>query len=129
VATGISDEMVMRYVIHDALRRDLGHLSRAVESRSPFDQERRQAFGACWELFKSQLHGHHSGEGTALWPTVRPGLADRPDDLQLLGVMESEHARIGPLIVAIDAAVADLQSGAARLPETTALFSEDSPVT
>lgn len=125
MATGISDDMIMMYVIHDALRRDLELLTRAVESRASLDPNRRQAFDAGWELFKLQLHHHHTGEDTALWPMVRPRLADRPDDLELLDAMEAEHVRIGPVIEEIDAAVADKESGAARLSEATALFRQE----
>jgi len=71
MATGISDDMIMMYVIHDALRRDLEHLTRAVESRASLEPDRRQAFDAGWELFKLQLHHHHTGEDTALWPMVQ----------------------------------------------------------
>lgn len=122
MATGISDNMIMMYVIHDALRRDLEHLTRAVESRAAFDPARRHAFTAGWELFKSQLHHHHTGEDIALWPRVRRHLEGRPEDLALLDVMEEEHVRIGPTIEAIDTAAADRESGADRLAEASAAF-------
>ncbi len=125
MATGISDDMIMMYVIHDALRRDLEHLTRAVESRDLIDPQRRQPASAGWDLFKYQLHHHHTGEDIALWPRVRPRLAGRPDDLALLDEMETEHVRIGPLITDIDAAVADPESGADRLPEATAAFRKE----
>ena len=53
-------------------------------------------------------------------------LADRPDDLALLDALEAEHATIDPLLAAIDSALADRDSGPARLGEladalTTAL--------
>ncbi|MGI8653132.1 MAG: hemerythrin domain-containing protein [Geodermatophilaceae bacterium] len=122
MATGISDDTIMMYVIHDALRRDLEHLTRAVESGDLADPQRRQAANAGWELFKYQLHHHHTGEDVALWPRVRPRLAGRPEDLALLDEMEAEHVRIGPLITEIDAAVADQDTGVDRLPEATAAF-------
>lgn len=125
MATGISDDMIMMYVIHDALRRDLEHLSRAVERQDTFQPDRRQRFAAGWEVFKGQLHHHHTGEDDALWPRVRAHLADRPDDLALLEEMEAEHVRIGPAIKAIDAAVADPTSGPERLPEATAVFGRE----
>jgi len=123
MATGISDDMIMMYVIHDALRRDLEHLRRAVESRDASAPQRRQRFVAGWELFKYQLHHHHTGEDDALWPRVRAHLVDRPDDRALLEEMEAEHVRIGPTIEEIDAAVAaGPTSGADRLPEAVAAF-------
>jgi len=122
MATGISDDMIMMYVIHDALRRDLGQLSRAVETRGFLDPGRRPGFTAGWELFKAQLHHHHTGEDIALWPRVRTHLQGRPEDLALLDVMEAEHVRIGPTIEAIDIAVVDQESGADRVAEATAAF-------
>ncbi|MDQ4037796.1 MAG: hemerythrin domain-containing protein [Actinomycetota bacterium] len=122
MATGISDNTIMNYVIHDALRRDLEHLTRAVETKAAFDPRRQHAFTAGWELFKSQLHIHHTGEDDALWPRVRSHLEDRPEDLALLEVMEQEHALIGPTIQDIDAALAEQESGADRLAEATAVF-------
>lgn len=125
MTTGISDNMIMMYVIHDALRRDLEHLTRAVESKDAFDPVRQAAFHTGWELFKSQLHNHHTGEDIALWPTVRPRLAGRPDDPALLDEMEAEHVRIGPVIEEIDAAVADPESGRDRLPQATSVFRQE----
>lgn len=125
MGTGISDDMIMMFVIHDALRRDLEHLSRAVEGQDMFDPGRRGAFHAGWELFKTQLHHHHTGEDIALWPAIRPRLAGRPEDLALLGAMEAEHVRIGPCIEEIDTAVADPDSGRDRLRGATAVFREE----
>ena len=125
MATGISDDMIMMYVIHDALRRDLEHLTRAVETGDLVDPQRRQSANDGWELFKHQLHHHHTGEDIALWPKVRPRLAGRPDDLALLDAMEAEHVRIGPLIEEIDSAVADPESGRDRLPQATAVFRQE----
>ena len=122
MATGISDDMIMMFAIHDALRRDLEHLTRAVERRAPFEPEHRHAFTAGWELFKAQLHHHHTGEDNALWPRVRSHLDGRPEDLALLDVMEEEHVRIAPTIEAIDAAAADPEALADRLAEATASF-------
>ena len=94
--------MTMMYVMHDALRRDLGLLAKAAARRTPL---LRTAAG--WELFKKALLTHHVAEDEALWPPMRAALADRPDDLALLDAMEDEHARIDPLLTAIDDALAD----------------------
>lgn len=42
-------------------------------------------------------------------------LAGRPDDLALLDAMEAEHGAIDPLLHAVDAALADRESGPERL--------------
>jgi Hemerythrin HHE cation binding domain len=52
---------------------------------------------AGWELFKTELHIHHTAEDQDLWPRMRTHLADRPDQLALLQAMQDEHGRIDPL--------------------------------
>jgi hypothetical protein len=95
----VRHDMTMMYAMHDALRRDLGALARsAVPSL-------RTAVG--WELFKTALLTHHVAEDEALWPAMRVVLAEKPDDLALLDAMEAEHARIDPLLAAIDDALTD----------------------
>jgi iron-sulfur cluster repair protein YtfE (RIC family) len=113
-------DMTMMLAFHDAFRRDLGHLARAA-SRHPADLDqpaRRTAVLAGWELFKTQLHIHHTGEDHDLWPRMRTRLADRPDELALLQAMQDEHARIDPLLDAVDDALADRDGGHQRLGDT-----------
>jgi hypothetical protein len=94
-------DMTMMYAMHDALRRDLGAIATAAARRTPL---LRTAAG--WELFKKALLTHHLAEDEVLWPAMRVALADK-DDLTLLDAMEAEHARIDPLLAAIDAALLD----------------------
>jgi hypothetical protein len=91
------------YASHDAFRRDLERLAAAVaDGRADTGSVR-----AGWENFKHQLHVHHTAEDSDLWPRVRARIAGRPRDLRLLDDMEAEHARIDPLLDAVDAALAD----------------------
>jgi hypothetical protein len=118
-ATGHLDLTVM-LAFHDAFRRDLGHLARAA-SRRPADLDdpnRRTAVLAGWELFKTYLHIHHTAEDNDLWPRMRTHLADRPDELALLQAMQDEHARIDPLLEAVEGAFADRDGGHQRLGDT-----------
>ena len=46
---------------------------------------------------------------------MREAVADKPDHLALLAAMEAEHEAIDPLIEAVDAALADRESGPRRL--------------
>lgn len=111
-------DMTAMYVAHDALRRDLKLLARTAARVD--DDPRRILSGAVgWELFKKSLHVHHTAEDDALWPAMREAAADRPGDLALLAAMESEHEAIDPLIDAIDAALADRESGPQRLGDLT----------
>jgi hemerythrin-like domain-containing protein len=107
-------DMSMMYAVHDALRRDLARIAR-VTAR-PADEPAhilRTAIG--WGLFKRYLVVHHTAEDETLWPVMRQSLAGRPGDLALLDAMESEHAAMDPMLAAVDAALADRNTGPARL--------------
>ena len=118
-ATGHLDLTVM-VAFHDAFRRDLAHLARtASRHRAHLDEPARHtAVLAGWELFKTQLHIHHTAEDNDLWPRMRAHLADRPDELALLQAMQDEHARIDPLLDAVEGALADRDGGHQRLGDT-----------
>lgn len=94
-------DWTLMYAMHNALRRELEHLAK-VAAREDGDPRRILADAPGWELFKKALHAHHTAEDEALWPVMRDTLAGRPDDLALLDAMEAEHARIDPVIEAID---------------------------
>jgi iron-sulfur cluster repair protein YtfE (RIC family) len=113
-------DLTVMVAFHDAFRRDLGHLARAA-SRHPAELDqpaRHTAVQAGWELFKTQLHIHHTAEDEDLWPRMRTHLADRPDELALLQAMQDEHARIDPLLEAVEGALADRDGGHQRLGDT-----------
>ncbi|GAA1894647.1 hemerythrin domain-containing protein [Actinomadura bangladeshensis] len=90
------------YVMHDALRRELEHLSK-LAAREDAEARRILAGAPGWDLFTTALHIHHAAEDEALWPPMRAALADRPDGLALMDAMEAEHASIDPALEAIDA--------------------------
>jgi iron-sulfur cluster repair protein YtfE (RIC family) len=118
-ATGHLD-LTLMVAFHDAFRRDLAHLAHtASRHRTDLDEPaRRTAVLAGRELFKTYLHIHHTAEDNDLWPRVRTRLADRPDELALLQAMQDEHARIDPLLDAVDGTFADRDSGHQRLGGT-----------
>jgi hypothetical protein len=107
-------DMTMMFALHDALRRELGHVVRVTAGRS-YDPRRVMATAAGWQMFKSYLHVHHSCEDDTLWPVMEKALAERADDLALLAALEAEHAAIDPLMRAIDATLANPDSGPERL--------------
>ncbi|MDL4818277.1 hemerythrin domain-containing protein [Actinomadura opuntiae] len=111
-------DMSSMYAFHDALRRELRHIAEVTE-RPDDDPRQVLATAVGWELFKKALHIHHTAEDDALWPAMRAALAGRPDDLALLDAMEAEHAAVDPAIDAVDAALADRETGPARLGELT----------
>jgi hypothetical protein len=103
--TGDADLTIM-IAAHDAFRRDLTRLARAAAAADLSDPARRRSVNAGWELFKRQLHMHHTAEDEIIWPALRPRLAHSQAALSVLDAMEEEHERIDPLLAAVDAALA-----------------------
>jgi hypothetical protein len=99
-------DLTIMLAAHEALRRDLVSLARAVQGPARTDQARQQSIAAGWELFKQQLHLHHTAEDDLIWPALRTRLGDSPDALSVLDEMEEEHSRIDPLLEAVDGAFA-----------------------
>jgi len=112
------NDMTMMYAMHDALRRELGQIAR-VTARPDDDPKRLLRTAAGWEMFKSYLHVHHTTEDDMVWRPVREALADDSAGVALLDAMEAEHSAIAPLLAAIDAALADRDSGPQRPGELT----------
>jgi Hemerythrin HHE cation binding domain len=102
--TGDADLTIM-YAAHDALRRDLTSLARAA-SVSLSDPGRRQSVAVGWDVFKHQLHLHHTAEDELIWPALRTRFAKSENALSVLDAMEDEHAQIDPLLAAVDDAFA-----------------------
>lgn len=99
-------DLTALFVMHDALRRELEPLAR-VTVRIGDDPRVVLRTAVGWQLFKTSLRAHHAAEDEVLWPALRENLADRPDDLALLEVMEAEHGAVGEVIAAIDALLTD----------------------
>ncbi|RCG28605.1 hemerythrin domain-containing protein [Sphaerisporangium album] len=107
-------DMSMMLAVHDALRRDAERIAR-ITARADDDPRRVLSTAAGWEMFKGYLRVHHTTEDDTVWPVMRRVLAGRADDLALLDAMEAEHGAVDPLLDAIDAALADRDSGHERL--------------
>ena len=111
-------DLAIMLAAHRAFRRDLTTLARVAASRSAgpsgasgADPARRRSVAAGWELFKRQLHLHHTAEDAVIWPALRSRLAHSEHALSVLGEMEEEHARIDPLLAAVDTAFQGDQDG------------------
>jgi Hemerythrin HHE cation binding domain len=100
--TGDADLTIM-LAAHDAFRRDLTRLARTAGSANLSDPARRQSIAAGWDLFKRQLHLHHTAEDEIIWPALRPRLTHSPAALSVLDALEAEHQLIDPLLAAVDA--------------------------
>ena len=103
--TGDADLTIM-LAAHQAFRRDLARLVRAAAAADLADPAKRRSVAAGWELFKHELHLHHTAEDELVWPALRPRLAHSENALSVLDAMEEEHERIDPLLAAVDAAFA-----------------------
>lgn len=114
--TTFKNDMTMMFVMHDALRRDLDRIAR-LTARTDDDPKHVLRTAAGWGMFKSYLHAHHTSEDELLWPPLSNALPVDSNGAALLDAMEAEHAAIDPLIDAIDAALADPNSGPAQLGE------------
>jgi hypothetical protein len=103
--TGDADLTIM-LAAHDAFRRDLTRLARTASAgaSAASDPARRASVQAGWELFKRQLHLHHTAEDELIWPALRPRLAHSEAALDVLEAMEAEHELIDPLLAAVDRA-------------------------
>jgi iron-sulfur cluster repair protein YtfE (RIC family) len=98
------------YATHDAFRRDLDRLGRAVE----LGRAGTAPVRAGWENFKDQLLVHHTVEDAVLWPRVEAAVVGRPGDLALMAAMEEEHALLEPLLEDVDSALQDQSAGLAE---------------
>jgi hypothetical protein len=101
-------DLAIMLAAHRAFRRDLTRLARAASAAASAgtDPARRRSLAAGWELFKHELHLHHTAEDEIIWPALRPRLALSEHALSVLDAMEEEHSRIDPLLAAVDAAFA-----------------------
>jgi iron-sulfur cluster repair protein YtfE (RIC family) len=94
-------DFTMMYASHDAFTRHLQRLVSAIEQ----DGAAAPGTSAQWELFKKQLHIHHTAEDVSLWPRLR-AVAVAPDEVTVLDAMEMEHAQIDPQLERVDNALA-----------------------
>jgi hemerythrin HHE cation binding domain-containing protein len=100
-------DLTLMIAAHQAFSRDLASLARAAGSADLANPVRRQAVRNGWQVFKRQLYAHHRGEDQFIWPALSKRLSRSDGALSVLAAMEDEHARIDPLLAAVDAAFAD----------------------
>jgi iron-sulfur cluster repair protein YtfE (RIC family) len=100
-------DLTVMLAAHDAFRRDLVSLARAAGAADRADPQRREQVGRGWQVFKRQLHFHHTGEDRLIWPRLAGRLAHSESAMSTLQAMEDEHALVDPLLDAVDTAFAD----------------------
>jgi Hemerythrin HHE cation binding domain len=104
-------DLTVMLAAHDAFRRDLGRLAQAAAFADLPDPARRASVRAGWELFKRQLHLHHTAEDAIVWPALRQRLPHSDHAQSVLDAMEAEHQQIEPLLAAVDDAFARAGQG------------------
>jgi hemerythrin HHE cation binding domain-containing protein len=95
-------DLTIMVAAHDAFRNDLTSLARAAQDPGRHGPDRQRSVAAGWELFKRQLHLHHTAEDDLIWPALRERLRHSANALSVLDEMEAEHERIDPLLAAVD---------------------------
>ena len=116
-------DLTIMIAAHDAFRRDLVSLARAAQGPDRHRPDRQRSIAVGWDLFKRQLHLHHTAEDELIWPVLRERLANSANALSVLDEMEAEHERIDPVLAAVDdgftaaAGSADGYPGATRLAD------------
>jgi iron-sulfur cluster repair protein YtfE (RIC family) len=116
-------DLTIMLAAHDGFRRDLLKLARAASSAGRLDPAGLDAVRAGWETFKRQLHLHHTAEAELVWPALRTRLAVSANAQSVLDSMEEEHARVDPLLAAVDHAFAHPQDG--RIGDVASALTSD----
>jgi hypothetical protein len=104
-------DLTIMLAAHAALRRDLALLAQAAAFADLPDPGRRASVQAGWELFKRQLHLHHTAEDAIVWPALRQRLTRSEHAQSVLDAMEAEHQQIDPLLAAADDAFGRAEDG------------------
>ncbi len=84
--------------VHDAFRMEFAALPGMIASVPDGDVDRAAVVGGHVMMMTAMLHGHHESEDVNLWPLLEERAVDR---LDLVRVMESQHARIGELLASV----------------------------
>lgn len=111
----------MNAIVHAAVRRDLARMEAALRGFPAGDQQRARGLQRAWSTLWNQLHHHHVGEDTHVFPYVR-GLGPDVLDPALVDAMESEHEAMSESMqratAAIDALAADASAANAAAAVT-----------
>jgi hypothetical protein len=108
--------------MHDAMRRDLDHLTAVAPSLDATPQV-PDGVNAGWSGFRDALLNHHTAEDEDLWPVLRERLTD-PDDRAEVDAMVVEHQAIPAALEALDTAMQRRLDVATRARELERLVRE-----
>ncbi len=88
--------------IHQVFRRELPMAAALVRGCPDGDRDRAAALAAHVAVVTDFLHVHHEGEDELLWPAL---YAAAPEEAELVGRMEADHAGLEAAISRVTAAV------------------------
>jgi hypothetical protein len=88
---------------HHGLRRDLRRFKVALAGQDV--AARSDALRDEWKSYHGTLHGHHTVEDTAMFPSMR---SEHPEIAATIDQLSADHRRIDPLLERADAAFAEL---------------------
>lgn len=99
---GSENRLTAMNAAHDAFRRDLDRLARSARKANLADPRRHHSILTGWSLFTGMLEIHHRAEDEFLWPRLRQRLASSEAAMSVLDEMDAEHAKIDPLVAAVN---------------------------
>ena len=97
----------MNDIIHAAVRRDLTRMEAALRDFPDGDSARARDLERAWQALWVQLHHHHEGEDTYVFPYVR-SLGPDVLDPALIDAMEAEHEAMSQSMQAASSTVTTL---------------------
>ncbi len=100
----MAHDLNMNDIVHAAVRRDLVRMEAALRSFRRGDSARARELKRAWTTLWNQLHHHHVGEDTHVFPYLR-GLGVEVVDPALLDAMEAEHEAMSAAICAVTASI------------------------
>lgn len=108
---------------HHAFRRDLARFGTALDELAT-TASRTDALRAEWTSFHASLHGHHTMEDTAIFPSIA---AQDQGVAPVIDGLSADHRKIDPILEQGDRAFADLpgtvEAAARVIRELTTLLS------
>ena len=119
--------MTMNRLIHQAVRRDLERLVRALEDFTEGDRGRAQGLARAFANLRAELTHHHEGEDRWVWPM----LATAGVESDLLSSMEAEHQSMSQALaetsrdmdgLAVSASAADARTARESMLRTPTLM-------
>jgi hypothetical protein len=100
---------------HHGFRRDLRLFAGAVGRAVAGDTSKLAALSAEWTRYRESLHGHHTVEDTAMFPSMKE---QHPELAEIIDGLLADHQKIDPLLEEGDRAFGDLPAqlrGAVRV--------------